>query len=237
MDSITPYEPTTFRCALSKARNFGWHVVVGNLCELADALRDEAGNRQVSVPSFSIVRSRSSDSDVKVLRPMSKEEAHPRSLSAQYGHEPFPFHTDGAHLQTPPDFMLLAAKQNDAGETPSNLKRLWEPPPPSDDDDMRLGVFRVDAGRRSFYATCQSADGRIRFDPGCMVPIDPRSRRLADAILAGEPDYSHRWTGSTEILIVDNSRVMHARGRVGGFSGRALYRVLLATVSTREDYL
>ena len=237
MDSITPYQPTTFRCALSKARNFGWHVGEGDLCELADALRAEAGNRQVSEPSFRIVRARSSDGDVKVLRPLSKEEAHPRSLSAQYGYEPFPFHTDGAHLQTPPDFMLLAAKQNDAGETPTNLKRLWEPPPPANDDDMRLGVFRVDAGRRSFYATCQSADGRIRFDPGCMVPIDPRSRRLADAILAGEPDYSHRWTGSSEILIVDNTRVMHARGRVGDFSCRALYRVLLATVGTGDDCL
>lgn len=231
MESITPYQPTTLRGALTKARNFGWHLVAGDLCELADALSDEAGNRQASAPSMapfvSVVRSRSSDDDVKVLRAMSKEKAHPRSLSAQYGYEPFPFHTDGAHLQTPPDFMLLAAKQDDAGESPTHLKRLWVPPPPADDDDMRRGVFRVDAGRRTFYATCQSADGRTRFDPGCMAPIDPRSRRLADAILAGEPDFSHGWTRSGEILIVDNTRVMHARGRVGD-SRRALYRVLLA---------
>ena len=230
MDSITPYQPTTLRCALSKASNFGWHLVEGNLCELADALSDEAGNRQASAPSIRVVRSRSSDDAVKVLRPLSKEEAHPRSLSAQYGYEPFPFHTDGAHLQRPPDFMLLAAKQDDAGESPTHLKRLWEPPPPANDDDMRRGVFRVGAGRRSFYITCQSADGRVRFDPGCMAPIDPRSRRLAAAISTGEPDYSHRWTRSGEILIVDNTRVMHARGRVGDFSRRALYRILLSTV-------
>src|ERR1700752_3367637 len=133
MDSITPYQPTTLRWALAKARDFGWHVVAGNRCELAEALGDEAGNPQVSAPSIRVVRSRGSDDDVKVLRPMSKEEAHPRSLTAQYGHEPFPFHTDGAHLQTPPDFMLLAAKQDDAGETPTHLKRLCEPPSPSDD--------------------------------------------------------------------------------------------------------
>src|ERR1700731_3909897 len=101
MDSIPPYEPTTLRCALSKASNFGWHLVEGNLCELADALSDEAGNRQASAPSLRIVRSRSSDDDVKVLRPLSKEEAHPRSLSAQYGYEPFPFHTDGHHTCKP----------------------------------------------------------------------------------------------------------------------------------------
>jgi alpha-ketoglutarate-dependent taurine dioxygenase len=228
MDSITPYQPTTLRGALIRARDFGWHVVAGDLCELADALSDEAGNRQASEPFISVVRSRSSDDNVKVLRAMSKEQAHPRSLSAQYGYEPFPFHTDGAHQQTPPDFMLLAARQDDAGESPTHLKRLWVPPPPADDDDMRRGVFRVDAGRRTFYTTCQSVDGRIRFDPGCMAPIDPRSRRLADAILAGEPDYSHGWTRSGEILIVDNTRVMHARGRVGDFSRRALYRLLLA---------
>src|ERR1700738_5652598 len=112
MDSITPYQPTTLRCALSKASNLGWHVVEGNLCELADALRDEAGNLQVSAPLIRVVRSRSSDDDVKVLRPLSKEEAHPRSLSAQYGYEPFPFHTDGAHLQSQPDFMLMVAMQD-----------------------------------------------------------------------------------------------------------------------------
>jgi hypothetical protein len=84
MDSITPYQPTTLRCALSKASNFGWHLVKGNLCELADALSDEAGNRQASAPSIRVVRSRSSDDAVKVLRPLSKEEAHPRSLSLDF---------------------------------------------------------------------------------------------------------------------------------------------------------
>lgn len=225
------------RAALTEARNVGWHVVAGNLCELAGALSDEGGNRQVSAPFIRLVRGRSSDDDVQTLRPMTRQAARPRSLSAQYGHEPFPFHTDGAHLQTPPDFMLLAAKQDDGGESPTHLKRLWEPVPPSNGDDMRRGVFRVDAGRRSFYATCQSADGRIRFDPGCMAAIDPRSRRLAAAILTEEPDYSHRWTRPGEILIVDNTRVMHARGPVGTFSRRALYRVLLSTVDADDDHL
>ena len=230
MDSITPYRPTTLRCALSKASNVGWHVVEGNLFELANALRDVAGDRQTSAPSIRVVRSRSTDDDVKMLRPLTNTKHVRGRLVRKYGYEPFPFHTDGAHLQSPPDFMLLAAKQDDAGESPTHLKRLCEPPPPANDDDMRRGVFRVDAGRRSFYITCQSADGRVRFDAGWMAPIDPRSRRLADAIRTGEPDYSHRWTRSGEILIVDNTRVMHARGRVGDFSRRALYRVLLSTV-------
>jgi hypothetical protein len=69
MDSITPYQPTTLRCALSKASNFGRHVVEGNLCELAGALSDEAGNRQVSAPSIRVVRSRSSDDDIKYCGP------------------------------------------------------------------------------------------------------------------------------------------------------------------------
>ena len=237
MDSITPHQPMALRRALSTARNVGWHVVEGNLFELAGALRDVASNPQVSAPFVKLVRGRSTDDDVQTLRPMTRHEARPRSLSAQYGYEPFPFHTDGAHLQTPPDFMLLAAKQEDGGESPTHLKRLCEPAPPSNGDDMRRGVFRVDAGRRSFYATCQSADGRIRFDPGCMAAIDPRSRRLAEAILTGEPDYSHRWTRPGEILIVDNTRVMHARGAIGNFSRRALYRVLLSTVGADDDHL
>jgi hypothetical protein len=237
MDSITPYEPMALRRVLSKARNVGWHVVEGNLCELARALSDERGNRPVFAPLVRLVRGRSSDDDVQVLRPTARHGARPRSLSAQHGYEPFPFHTDGAHLRTPPDFMLLAAKQDDAGESPTHLKRLCEPAPPSNGDDMRRGVFRVDAGPRSFYATCQSADGRLRFDPCCMAAIDPRSRRLAEAILAEEPDYSHRWTRPEEILIVDNTRVMHSRGAVGNLSRRALYRVLLSTVGADDDHL
>lgn len=231
MDSISPYQPTVLRRILSEVRDRGWLVVEGNLCELASALATERCNRGAHLR---IVRGRTSDDDIQVLRPMGKQQARVRSLSAQYGYEPFPFHTDGAHLEIPPEFMLLAAQQQDAGDSPTHLKRLWAPPPPASADDMRQGVFRVDAGRRSFYATCQSADGRMRFDPGCMAPIDPRSRRLCTAILGVEPDFSHRWTRPDEILIVDNARVMHARGHVDNSSRRALYRVLLSTAGTGE---
>jgi hypothetical protein len=230
--SITPYEPTEFGRVLQQTRECGWLVVDGNLRELALALRSEA---ERGAPPVEIVLGRSTDDDVQVLRPLTREDARPRSLSAQFGHSPFPFHTDGAHLQTPPEFMLLAAMRHDSGETPTHLKRMSVAPTPANEDDMRLGVFRVDSGRRSFYATCRSAGGRIRFDPGCMAAVDPRSRRLSAAIGALAPDYSHQWTRSDEIVIVDNTRVMHARGQVGVCSQRALYRLLLSTSGVGDD--
>jgi hypothetical protein len=82
MDSITPYQPMALRRALSKARNVGWHVVEGNLCELARALNDERGNRPVFAPLVRLVRGRSSDDDVQVLRPTTTQMS---SKSGRFG--------------------------------------------------------------------------------------------------------------------------------------------------------
>ena len=44
MDSVTPYQPMVLRRVLSTARDLGWLVVEGNLCELARALGSDASD-------------------------------------------------------------------------------------------------------------------------------------------------------------------------------------------------
>ena len=108
---------------------------------------------------------------MQVLRPLTAEEAAIRSLSAHYGRGPFPFHTDGAHLDVPPDFVLLAAKHVGEHNVLTHLLRLPVPHPSLETtEDMRLGIFRVDAGASGFYTVCQFADtiseDCVRLDPG-----------------------------------------------------------------------
>jgi hypothetical protein len=179
LDEIAAHHWGSVHIALWKARQAGWHVVQGDLIELAEEMKKVATRPNGPKPSARIVRPRSSDDDVQVLRPMSAQEAAIPSLSAQYGCGRFPFHTDGAHHDVPPDFVLLAAKNVGQQNVATNLLRLPVPHPSLETaEDTRLGVFRVDAGTSSFYTVCQFADriskDCIRFDPGCMSPIDPR---------------------------------------------------------------
>ncbi len=219
--------------ALSKAKQSGWHVMRGDLRSLARWLRQAVERTDSPLPYAHIVRTRQTDNDVQVLRPINTEQAAARSLSAQFGRGTFPFHTDGAHLEVPPDFVLLAVERPGACDVPTHLLRFPVPhPSPLLSEDLRLGVFRVDSGvSGGFYNVCQFSDGSsmncVRFDPGCMRPVDPRSRRLADAISSSTPDYSHSWRNPGEILIIDNHHVLHSRGDASKAPDRALCRLLL----------
>ncbi|WP_157928636.1 TauD/TfdA family dioxygenase [Mycobacteroides abscessus] len=235
MEEIAARLRASVYIALSKARLAGWHIVRGDLIDLAAGLRQAAERSDEPQPYARIVRARSSDDDVQTLRPLSAQQAAARSLSAQFGCGPFPFHTDGAHLDMPPDFVLLSAENAGSCDVPTHLMRFPVPDMPLEiTEDMRLGVFRVDTGTSGFYQVCQFADGLsqdcVRFDPGCMSPIDPRSRRLAHEISSGKPDYSHTWREPGEILIIDNHHVLHSRGDARTAGDRVLHRLLLSGV-------
>jgi hypothetical protein len=226
----TRYQTGSLQVALLKARQFGWHRVRGDLIEIADGINENPG-------AMRIVRTRKSDHDVQVLRPQDHHQAPPRSLSAQHGRGTFPFHTDGAHLERPPHFVLLALKNSGGQDVPTHLLRF--PPPsasPEFAEDMRLGIFRVDTGVTSFYTTSRYADGTsencVRFDPGCLHPIDPRSWRLANTVTSTAPDHSHSWSDTREILIIDNHHVLHSRGDATQAPSRELHRLLLGWDAT-----
>jgi hypothetical protein len=218
-------QPGSLQSALLKARQFGWYLVRGDLISIAKEVTDTVG-------SLHIVRPRKTDDTVQLLRPQSHHQAAARSLSARHGRGAFPFHTDGAHLEMPPDFVLLAAKRVGQQTVPTHLLRFPSPSSsPETSEDMRLGVFRIDTGITRFYATGRYADGAsencVRFDPGCMNPVDPRSRRLIRTVTSTAPDHTHAWSDQGEILIIDNHHVLHSRGDANQAPDRAIYRLLL----------
>jgi len=148
---------------------------------------------------------------VAELRPVSQKAAHPNSLSAKVGFGEQPLHTDGAHMQCPPDVIVLASRAPTAAAT-----RLWSANEAGIPwDALRHGVFTVSTGQTRFFSVIFEA-GRLRFDPGCMTPCDQRAREAVaffDSAWAGAE--RHQWRTGTEVLVINNRRALHARESVG----------------------
>lgn len=160
--------------------------------------------------SLTLLRSGQEASDK--LRPMTREEAPERSLSAIVGLDAQPLHTDGAHLLTPPDLIVL----HSATPTPTGTA-VWTPfgiaagrlP-----DHVRVGVFSVRANGLSFLATAWEPP-RLRYDPGCMAPADDQAketRMFFDE--ARSLAHVHLWEEPDTLLFIDNRRALHAREAV-----------------------
>jgi hypothetical protein len=167
----------------------------------------------------------------EVVRPQTSDDAHPRSLSAQYGLNPLPFHVELSHRPRPCRYLLLGCI--DPG-SPSAVTMLldWLTLGFSSEELHLLAgapIF-VRTGRRSFYSTVLPPDRAfLRYDPCCLEAVDERGRSalsLVERRLAlGSPD-THEWRRG-DILIIDNWRVLHARGPSEHGSGRRLARVLI----------
>ncbi|HUZ51688.1 MAG TPA: hypothetical protein VMU94_04075 [Streptosporangiaceae bacterium] len=187
----------------------------------------EAIRRQAAAHGWDEVPVRRGDQPVSVLKPVQPGSARPRSLSAQYGLGDQPLHTDGAHLASPPDLVVLAA--SGPSQTPT---RLWaydrvtrgkEDPPRA---ALSNGMFLVHTGRDSFYAPV-IAGNRWRYDPGCMTPCDARARHVGEYLAAQlARAWTWEWTRAGQVLVIDNRSVLHARAAVAaGDEDRELTRV------------
>lgn len=169
-------------------------------------------------------------STVEVLTPKNTDEAHQNSLSEQYAKEELPFHVDMAHHQLPSRYLVFACACADGEVAPTFLL---------DFSDLEIalgetisfetGVFLVKNGKHSFYANIKQPGAPfLRWDPGCMHPQDPiaasvagKLSRLSHLSAAKTIDWS---TGA--LLVVDNWRMLHARGKVSTDHGK---RTLLRT--------
>jgi hypothetical protein len=205
-----------FKALVAAARRDGWVTTSGDL----DTFRVMArltGWREVSL--------RTGDPVVSILRPLTSDEARANSLSERYGLGAQPLHTDGAHHAMPPDIVAFYSATPNATPT-----KLWtvaiEPDRAVPWPAVRNGTFLVAGGRGSFYTTAEHGYRRLSYDPGCMTPCDQRARIVADYFQAALEDaQSHDWTTSDQLLLVDNTRTLHARAAVSpGDDARELRR-------------
>lgn len=200
----------------------GWAVGSASLIQLrqrARALRWEE------------VATRKGDGPVSVLRPTSAEGARPRSLSALHGMGEQPLHTDGAHLQAPPDIVILHATEPNgtptllwsemSKDTNPAYPRIVRPP------CLAGGVFVVASGSNRFLASAYDRRGGFRYDPGCMTPADERAHEAVRHFESlSEGAHRHEWTARDQVLVIRNRRTLHARAAVAeDDAGRELTRI------------
>lgn len=177
------------------------------------------------------IATRANDPSVAILRPMSQQQANPRSLSATYGMGAQPLHTDGAHLPDPPDVVVLCAAEPNSTPTLLWNSKTWSETRTRPRDALEHGVFLVSNGRDSFYTTAKLDPFGVRYDPGCMIPCDQRARMAAQYFAdVLEDACEHQWVTKNSVLVIDNRTTLHARAAVSSDDGvRELRRIMFAT--------
>jgi alpha-ketoglutarate-dependent taurine dioxygenase len=147
-------------------------------------------------------------------------------MSARYGLDFLPLHTDGAHLDAPPDLVVLTADR--ATRVSTHLLHVTDDAlPPEITDALKHGVFLVRDGANVRYATARRATGALRFDPVAMTPLDAYARRVVHYFeQAHECSEVHHWAGR-DVLVIDNTSVVHGRASARDATNRLLRRVML----------
>jgi len=143
-----------------------------------------------------------------------------------YGLDDQPLHTDGAHLRTTPDVVILHCTVPSATST-----RAWKfAGEGAPWNALRHGMFIVRNYDESFFAPALT--GRVfRFDPACMSACDDRAFEVLD-FFAQRLDESaeHRWIEEDTVLVLDNHSTLHARSKVVSDDlGRELTRLAFKT--------
>ncbi|KSU55458.1 hypothetical protein AS029_05450 [Microbacterium enclense] len=144
-------------------------------------------------------------------------------MSAVYGLEEQPLHTDGAHLHRPPDVIALCASEPSATPTIVWAGSSTYPTVPA---YARSGIFTVRTKQGSFLTSAVDG-GRIRYDPVCMSPSDGMAREAVGYFTSLRASAEeHHWDSPNLVLLIDNRRCLHARSAVAeGDETRRLERL------------
>lgn len=162
---------------------------------------------------------------IDYLVPKSKAIAHVHSLSAQYGFNEFPWHTDGAHWSVPPRYLLMACLEADRNSAHTFVSQGQDFGLQS--SAARVGLFHIKNGAHSFYATARDMHNRFyRYDPGCMKPLTEEAITVAEEVAHAAAGSQQRisWDPG-KILLIDNWRCLHRRGAAAESVTRKLLRI------------
>ncbi len=151
---------------------------------------------------------------IESLMPRKSSEARINSLSRVHGRGRQPPHTDGAHQERPPKFILLWSENATAANANTHIRRLdaslltpgfWRSLSDS------VWVVRTSA-TRFHYRRAVESDELLRWDSGCFQKcvVGNLSPDMVDQELEKLPEVEISWS-STRALLFDNRRVLHGR--------------------------
>jgi L-asparagine oxygenase len=170
---------------------------------------------------------------VRDIRPQPSQFAKENTLSSRYGTDAFPFHTDTAHWARPARYLALYCVDPGEGKRATLLQdtRQWN-----------LDEVEKDLACRALWKTghlrpqlCMLAEGQddglaIRYDMDCMQPMTKEAhelRKLIEARIRCSEQTHIEWEPGC-LLIIDNRRMVHARGKsVRPDTSRVLKRMLI----------
>ncbi|WP_123915570.1 TauD/TfdA family dioxygenase [Georgenia muralis] len=92
-------------------------------------------------------------------------------------------------------------------------------------DALQEGLFTLVSGPKSFLAPARSVTV-LRFDAACMRPSDSRAMTAAEFLSTRKSTaLEHMWDEPNTFMLLDNHRVLHARGDASAEPDRLLYRI------------
>ena len=168
-----------------------------------------------------------------LLTPKAAMTARPNTLSSRCGLGRFPFHTDAAHFPNPPRLVFLRQRGRLETRTPTLIADVLSHSTARERSLLRNSVWVVNGGRGAFYTnilTKTPLGDRLRYDRFCMRPAHGHFSEvkvlIQEMIATGQVNTVH-WLRN-KVLILDNWRVLHARGEVTAEDcERVLERVLV----------
>jgi L-asparagine oxygenase len=170
---------------------------------------------------------------VRDIRPQLAAEAKENTLSSRYGTGSFPFHTDVAHWPRPARFLLLYCRNPGSGARPTHLQDskswMWDK---DTEQAATTEVWKVGLARPylSTMATVSPKGLKIRFDDACMTPMTIGAKALHERIASSikSTNIIDIYWSSQKLLIIDNHRMIHARGKpTAPDPDRVLSRILV----------
>ena len=170
---------------------------------------------------------------VRDIRPQPPNSAKVNTLSSRYGTAAFPFHTDTAHWDQPARYLVLFCVDPGEGQRETLLQdsRAWQ----LEDDEIDLAcraLWKTGHVRPRLCMLAQrTADGPlVRYDKDCMRPMTREARELEALIQRriSRSETTHISWAPGCLLIIDNRRMVHARGESKRpDANRALKRILI----------
>ena len=155
---------------------------------------------------------------VQSLSPRDKTQKI-NTYSDLYGVEKFPMHSDFAHWQIPPRFLLLRAPQRSVAVNTSIM--------PFSEIEKEVGKSRLS---KAIFVPRKPVGGKVlpvsiydnvrdifRWDQNFIRPVSHSSRNLVESILGivrSFKTFDFHLQNSGDTLLIDNWKMMHGRGAI-----------------------
>ncbi|MCH8487533.1 MAG: TauD/TfdA family dioxygenase [Candidatus Cyclonatronum sp.] len=172
--------------------------------------------------------------DIDLIQPKTIDEAHPHSLSANYGTGTLPFHTDGAYFKRPPKYIILRCLKISSNKaTPTILINPLKEMEEQDADWLKYETWKVKSRSGIFYTSVLNTnitdEQIIRYDPVCMKPAyDMKAIEKLMAIFEKCNKTYINWV-ENKTVIINNWKLLHFRPSVDKheINYRTLQRVMI----------